>query len=91
MGHGPQWLHDRRFMIRKIRKFGMGKSHLEDAINIEAQALVEDIKKYEGKPIQYPPSLRIVALNVIWQMIAGSCCVTSGRSSCIIAGQVRVV
>lgn len=69
--NGPQWQHDRRFMIRNLRNFGLGKSYLEEAINIEAQALVEDFNKYQGTPIQYPDSLRTAPLNIIWQMMAG--------------------
>lgn len=70
MSNGVQWLHDRRFMIRNLKNFGMGKSYLEKAVNIEAEALVADLKKYNGKPINYPPSLRTAPLNVIWQMVA---------------------
>jgi hypothetical protein len=48
----------------------MGRSYLEEAINIEAKALVEDLKKYGGEAINYPDSFRTVALNIIWQMVA---------------------
>ena len=71
MSNGAEWLHDRRFMIRNLRNLGMGKTYLEDAMNIEALALVEDLKKYNGEAINYPSSLRTAPLNVIWQMMAG--------------------
>ena len=49
----------------------MGKSSLEAAINIEAEALVEDLKLYGGKPMKFPNSLKTATLNIIWQMVAG--------------------
>ncbi|KAA0200340.1 Cytochrome P450 CYP3214A10, partial [Hyalella azteca] len=70
--NGAQWQHDRRFVLRNLRNLGMGKSYLEEAINIEAKALVEDLKKYDGEAINYPDSFRTVALNIIWQMVAST-------------------
>ena len=67
---GPQWQHDRRFLLRNLRNLGMGKSYLEGAINIEAEALVEDLKSYKNEAIHYPASFRTAPLNIIWQMVA---------------------
>ncbi|KAA0200341.1 Cytochrome P450 CYP3214A, partial [Hyalella azteca] len=54
--NGVHWQHDRRFVLRNLRNLGMGRSYLEEAINIEAKALVEDLKKYGGEAINYPDS-----------------------------------
>uniref|UniRef100_A0A2P2I2W4 Cytochrome P450 2L1-like n=1 Tax=Hirondellea gigas TaxID=1518452 RepID=A0A2P2I2W4_9CRUS len=70
LSEGPQWQHDRRFMLRNLRNLGMGKTYLEDAVHVEAEALVEDLKKYDQQPIAYPDSFRTAALNIIWQMTA---------------------
>ncbi|KAF2349593.1 Cytochrome P450 [Trinorchestia longiramus] len=70
--NGAHWQHDRRFVLRNLRNLGMGKSYLEEAINIEAKALVEDLKKYNGEAINCPDSFRTVALNIIWQMVAST-------------------
>ncbi|KAA0190604.1 Cytochrome P450 CYP3214A, partial [Hyalella azteca] len=70
--NGVHWQHDRRFVLRNLRNLGMGKSYLDEAINIEAKALVEDLKKYGGEAINYPDSFRTVALNIIWQMVAST-------------------
>jgi len=69
--NGEQWQHDRRFVLRNLRNLGMGKNYLESAIHTEAQALVEDLKSYEGEAVPFPDSLKTVALNIIWQMVAG--------------------
>ncbi|XP_018006950.1 cytochrome P450 2L1-like [Hyalella azteca] len=70
--NGVHWQHDRRFVLRNLRNLGIGKDHLEEAINIEGKALVEDLKKYGGEAINYPDSFRTVALNIIWQMVAST-------------------
>ncbi|KAF2354401.1 Cytochrome P450 [Trinorchestia longiramus] len=70
--NGAHWQHDRRFVLRNLRNLGMGKSYLEEAINIEAKALVEDLKKYNDEAINFPDSFRTVALNIIWQMVAST-------------------
>jgi len=72
MSNGVQWVHDRRFMLRNLRNFGMGKTYLEDAINIEAQALVEHLLSLQGKPTKIPDAVKTVALNIIWQMVAST-------------------
>jgi len=69
--NGEQWQHDRRFVLKNLRNLGMGKSFLEVAINVEAEALVKDLKLHAGKPLKFPDSFRTVALNIIWQMVAG--------------------
>ncbi|KAA0188385.1 Cytochrome P450 CYP3214A1 [Hyalella azteca] len=70
--NGVHWQHDRRFVLRNLRNLGMGKSYLEEAINTEAMALVEDLKKSGGEAINFPDSFRTVALNIIWQMVAST-------------------
>ena len=49
----------------------MGKTYLEQAIHVEAQALVDDIKSLGEKPMNPPTSLKTAVLNIIWQMVAG--------------------
>jgi len=69
--NGEQWQHERRFILKNLRNLGMGKTILETAIHVESEALVNDFKRHEGKPLKFPHSLRTVALNIIWQMVAG--------------------
>jgi len=70
--NGAQWQHERRFMLRNLRNLGMGKSALEDAIHIEAEAIVEELKALHGKTVSETPFVfRTAALNMIWQLVAG--------------------
>ncbi|XP_064083998.1 cytochrome P450 2L1-like [Macrobrachium nipponense] len=70
MSNGQRWVNARRFLLRNLRDLGMGKSRLDEAIIHEAQFLIEDLKRYAGKPSKFPDSLNFAVLNVIWQMIA---------------------
>ncbi|XP_066981641.1 cytochrome P450 2L1-like [Macrobrachium rosenbergii] len=70
MSNGQRWVNARRFLLRNLRDLGMGKSRLDEAIIHEARSLVEDLKRYTGKPTRFPESLNFAVLNVIWQMIA---------------------
>nr|XP_053654491.1 cytochrome P450 2L1-like isoform X1 [Cherax quadricarinatus] len=68
--NGEQWQNARRFLLRNLRDLGMGKSFLEAAIQEEAQMLVNDFRKYDGKAGHLPMSINIAILNVIWQLVA---------------------
>ncbi|XP_064083979.1 cytochrome P450 2L1-like [Macrobrachium nipponense] len=71
MSNGQRWVNARRFLLRNLRDLGMGKSNLDEAIIHEARYLIEDMKRYAGKPSTFPESLNIAVLNVVWQMVAG--------------------
>ncbi|XP_018012683.1 cytochrome P450 2L1 [Hyalella azteca] len=71
VSQGTQWTHERRFVLRSLRNLGMGKSRLEEAIMLEAKELVDDIRKYEGRPTTFPNSFITCSLNIVWQMVAG--------------------
>lgn len=68
--NGLHWVHDRRFVMRNLRDLGMGKTYLEQAILIEAQELVDEIKSLGESPMQLPRAIKTAVLNVIWQMVA---------------------
>lgn len=70
MTNGKHWQNARRFLLRNLRDFGMGKTYLEEAIQKEATGLVEDFKKFSGTPAVFPKSLNVAVLNVVWQMVA---------------------
>lgn len=72
MTNGKHWQNARRFLLRNLRDLGMGKTYLEDAIQREAQFMVEDFKKLSGAPTLFPKSLNVAVLNVVWQMVAGT-------------------
>lgn len=68
--NGEQWTSMRRFLQRQLRDLGMGKSHMEDAILLEAKKLSKEFEKLEGKPANLPKCIDISVLNIVWQLVA---------------------
>ncbi|XP_047501602.1 cytochrome P450 2L1-like [Penaeus chinensis] len=67
---GERWQASRRFLLRQLRDQGMGKSSMDDAIAVEAKALVEDFHRIAGSPAKLPDSMNLVTLNIVWQLVA---------------------
>ncbi|KAL7644654.1 UNVERIFIED_CONTAM: hypothetical protein RMT77_004195 [Armadillidium vulgare] len=67
---GDIWTQNRRFALRHLRDFGMGKEKLLFDAHFEADNLVNDFKTIVGKPTPVPHTLLIAILNTAWQMIA---------------------
>ncbi|WP_316572674.1 cytochrome P450, partial [Klebsiella pneumoniae] len=67
---GDVWVQGRRFALRHLKDFGMGKSSLEGVIQYEAQNLVETFERTAGKPIEISWCLNVAVLNVVWKLVA---------------------
>ncbi|XP_068217492.1 cytochrome P450 2L1-like [Palaemon carinicauda] len=67
---GDVWAQGRRFALRHLKDFGMGKSSFEGVIQYEAQNLVQIFEKTAGQPIEISWCLNVAVLNVIWKLVA---------------------
>lgn len=67
---GRVWHEGRRFALRHLRDFGLGKTSMEDIIEREAQELVAEFGKSGEQPIEVSWSLNVAVLNVIWRIVA---------------------
>ncbi|XP_066942156.1 cytochrome P450 2L1-like [Macrobrachium rosenbergii] len=67
---GDIWVQGRRFALRHLKDFGLGKSSLEGAIQYEAQNLVKTFERTAGNPIEISWCLNVAVLNVIWKLVA---------------------
>ncbi|XP_015687192.2 cytochrome P450 2J2-like [Protobothrops mucrosquamatus] len=68
---GRTWKHQRRFSMATLKVLGMGKSALQYQIQEEAQNLVEEFRKSEGKPMNPYLALSLAVSNVICVMVFG--------------------
>ncbi|XP_076048604.1 cytochrome P450 2L1-like [Oratosquilla oratoria] len=67
---GSQWQNARRFALRHLKDFGLGKTYLENTIIPEVNQLINEIVKEEGKPMEISNILNVGFLNVIWKLVA---------------------
>ncbi|XP_069701115.1 methyl farnesoate epoxidase-like isoform X2 [Periplaneta americana] len=71
---GPGWLEQRRFCLRHLRKFGLGKRSMEAQIETEAGELVQSLRiqcRGGEAPLQLHDVFDVCVLNTLWAMLAG--------------------
>ncbi|KAL7991104.1 hypothetical protein Chor_014534 [Crotalus horridus] len=68
---GQTWKHQRRFSMATLKVLGMGKSSLQYQIQEEAEKLVEEFRKSEGKPMNPYLALNLAVSNVICALVFG--------------------
>ena len=68
---GKHFREQRKYAIRHLRTFGLGKTSMDEAINFEAKKLADKLSAMEGKPIDIYEGLNLCMLNVLWMMLTG--------------------
>jgi len=69
--HGDHWREQRRFAMRTLKEFGVGKSHLQTVINDEVARLVDDLKDESGESINLKFRTNLAVVNTLWQILNG--------------------
>ncbi|KAL8220003.1 UNVERIFIED_CONTAM: hypothetical protein K2H54_037615, partial [Gekko kuhli] len=71
-GTGECWRQLRRFAIATFKNFGMGKRCIEERIKEEAQFLMEELRKTQGKPFDPTFFLSCAGSNIISILVFGN-------------------
>jgi len=69
--HGDHWREQRRFAMRTLKEFGVGKSFLQNVINDEVAKLVEELKEESGESINLKFRTNLAVVNTLWQVLNG--------------------
>ena len=71
ISNGHAWQSNRRFSIRALKDFGMGKSRLAGSILAQAKNLLQELEKVEAKPAKIDMFINVAVVNVIFNITTG--------------------
>ena len=68
---GEHWKEQRRFAMRTLKEFGVGKSRLQAVINEEVEHLVTELQAEAGNIIRLKFRTNLAVVNTLWQILNG--------------------
>ena len=71
INEGQSWIEHRRFTLRNLREFGMGRKSMETIIQDEIDELSGILSKLDGKPFEVTYTFNVTALNSLWWIMTG--------------------
>ena len=71
-GYSQKWKTLRRFTLQTLRDFGVGKTSIEEKINVEIDAASKAFDAAKGKPLEIASILHNIVGNVIYGIVFGT-------------------
>lgn len=69
---GEEWSQQRRFALRRLRDFGLGKSSMENLINEEVDELLKLFDKKLNKATEVTNLFNLSVINGLWKIVTGA-------------------
>ncbi len=69
---GQTWVEQRRFALRKLRDFGMGKNSMEALVAEEVEKVCHALQAESGKFLQLRGRFNIAVVNALWKVLTNS-------------------
>merc|ERR1712061_949079 len=66
---GEHWKEQRRFAMRTLKEFGVGKTATQTIINDEIAKLVEELRMENGKTVNLKFRTNLAVVNTLWQIL----------------------
>jgi len=68
---GQNWAEQRRFSLRHLKDFGLGKNTMESIILDEAVELISRFREENGRPVSTQNRFNAAIINAFWTIVAG--------------------
>ena len=68
---GDRWKEQRRFALRQLRDFGLGRTSMKEIILDEYASLAEKLRKKSSQDVQCHLLFNVVVMNVLWRIVSG--------------------
>lgn len=70
---GSNWDSQRKFLLKKLSQFGVGKSYLEDEVAQQIKLLQKSLRREASQgPVEMNEKFNISLVNAIWKIVTGS-------------------
>jgi len=69
--YGQEWTEQRRFALRRLRDFGLGKSSMEDLILEEIRGLFNKLDDQINTPLSMSLIYNVSVINALWTLLSG--------------------
>ncbi len=69
---GQTWVEQRRFALKKLRDFGMGKNSMEELVAEEVEKVCNALQAESGKFMELRGKFNIAVVNALWKVLTSS-------------------
>ncbi len=72
LSSGQTWVEQRRFALKKLRDFGMGKNSMNELVAEEVEKVCHALQAESGQFIELNGRFNIAVVNALWKVLTNS-------------------